>query len=767
MTTSLNTARLGRVDPGPGYGKQYNYTTDQQLIASQDGAVISNLGATSAISVTLPAAVAGMEFGFTRIASYPIRVVPSGTNSIGGGAPGDSKLIVARGLTSIACMVSGTWEVIIDSDPGLGYISVLDYGAVLDGTTDDGPALNRANDAAAEAKLPVFYPPGTYGLLTPVVVKAPMVCAGGGGPRSYYLNPEYGTKFVNLGITGGTTAMISVDSDTASPANETGRGFYIDGGFSIDGNISGSPSSCIGFYAPGTIGVNVLTRYSIERVWVTGCSIGIYIVGFTGTIKDCYAIQNTIGLLLDVANSVNVIGGEFAPIDSASSWAVRILSGSQINLIGINAENEDAGAVAIQGNGIDIAEGVKQVSIQSYLEDMAGNASTSGYHVRVGAIDSTGAAASNSLVNAAMGVSFQNTLSTASTAVAGTYGSLGPRIHLGNVIGVDLGTLAMTSKNLEVSQYAQNISGAVVSTHVGDGGVGDANRYAAELYVTDETKAMGRGARSFIPNPSGRGSSGAAIRGYRDIIKSSGITIASETSIVRADGHSIKITRAAAQTGTFSRAIFYPYGQDILLALQGTAVLTGWIYVPTAADGSPNDAFKKNGSSNLRYPVVGFECDTGSTTHFAYAMSGGAGASSIGYYGLGKWTRFFCFKPMADFGVITRLGWAVKPINDQAPVLSGAAQDHSVYVADVALCVSPQSWTDLLAGRFTLDPAAGTFIGDQFITSYTAAPTDANTYWKRGDIVLNSTPAVGSPDRWICTTAGVGGTATFTATANL
>jgi parallel beta-helix repeat protein len=60
---------------------------------------------------------------------------------------------------------------------------------------------------------------------------------------------------------------------------------------------------------------------------------------------------------------------------------------------------------------------------------------------------------------------------------------------------------------------------------------------------------------------------------------------------------------------------------------------------------------------------------------------------------------------------------------------------------------------DVLMGR----------MGKQTVFSGTAAPT-AGT-WLKGDVVMNSSPSVGSPDRWVCTTAGTPGT--WTATANL
>jgi hypothetical protein len=49
----------------------------------------------------------------------------------------------------------------------------------------------------------------------------------------------------------------------------------------------------------------------------------------------------------------------------------------------------------------------------------------------------------------------------------------------------------------------------------------------------------------------------------------------------------------------------------------------------------------------------------------------------------------------------------------------------------------------------------------------TAAPSDANSFYERGTIVLNEAAAVGQPQGWICTTKGYGGVAVFTAMPNL
>lgn len=625
-------------------------------------------------------------------------------------------------------------------------VDVRDYGVTdFTGATDQSAALQAAFDAAFTLKRPVYIQQGTIGLNAQVVAKAPILAAGH-GPRSFYKTPLYGTRFLNLGGINSGQAMLLIDSDAVG--SETARGWWCDG-FTVDGG----GFSCIGLQAQGLLGTNLFTRALLRRVFVTGCTTGLDLNGFTYTLEDCYAIENTsVGLLLRQANSVQIIGGEYSPANSLTSWAIRVLVAGNLAM-----RTNVQGELGAFGNGIDIAEGVTNVEIGAYLEHMAGNASTVGYHARVGAISAAGGSPTNLIQNAARNITFSYTVSSADTS--SITGALGPRILLGNVVGVDLGVMALTTKSLEISQYARDISGAVVGAVIDNGGSGATLNYSASAYVTDETGMVGRPARSWIPNPSGRGSSGAAIRGYKEITPNA-LTIAAETTITRGDGASIRVTRAAATAGTVANVAFYPYGQEELIAQKGTAILTGWIYVPSGADGSANDAFKAKGSTNLRFPRIGFVTDA-SPFRWTYALAGGASPNNVGYYALNGWTRFFCAKPMADFGSITKLGWVVQPINDTAPVISGSAQDHSVYIADVALCVSPQSWNDVMAGRFSLAHEAGIFIGQNFHVYDSAAPTDADTYWLRGDVVWNTAPSAGGSPGWVCTTSGAGGTAVF------
>lgn len=92
---------------------------------------------------------------------------------------------------------------LVDWDPGVRggipivyyRVNVTDYGAVGDGTTDDGPAFNAAIQAA-EAPGFVWVPPGSYRIATIIQMKDGIVLQGAGADQSQLLFdlPSYGFR---------------------------------------------------------------------------------------------------------------------------------------------------------------------------------------------------------------------------------------------------------------------------------------------------------------------------------------------------------------------------------------------------------------------------------------------------------------------------------------------------------------------------------------------------------------------------------------------
>ena len=185
MTNARNTGIYGRVNPGPGFGDEYSYTDDVVLTAAQDGAVINNAGAAKAITVTLPAAIAGMEFSVDRVAPFAIVVTADGTDTIGLGNPGGSYVLTGDGLTVFSCTSDTAWRIAIGGNKS-DFLDIRSFGADPTGVNDSTAAIQAAHDAAAAlTPIPIVAAPfGQYKITSTVTLKASMHGLGGNGYTS-------------------------------------------------------------------------------------------------------------------------------------------------------------------------------------------------------------------------------------------------------------------------------------------------------------------------------------------------------------------------------------------------------------------------------------------------------------------------------------------------------------------------------------------------------------------------------------------------------
>jgi hypothetical protein len=94
------------------------HTANDTLTAAETGSTHTNAGATGTVTLTLPAAVAGLEFTFHVQAAQQLRIDPNGTETIAlpsSGAQGAAgKYLWADAVgewVKLVCVEAGTWDV--------------------------------------------------------------------------------------------------------------------------------------------------------------------------------------------------------------------------------------------------------------------------------------------------------------------------------------------------------------------------------------------------------------------------------------------------------------------------------------------------------------------------------------------------------------------------------------------------------------------------------------------------------------------------------
>lgn len=91
-------------------------TADVTLTSTDHATWRSNVGATAAVTCTLPAATVGLRYGFIVGATFAFVAKPAGTDKIGlpnTGVPGTSGLgiqsLIIGNIVELACLVAGSW----------------------------------------------------------------------------------------------------------------------------------------------------------------------------------------------------------------------------------------------------------------------------------------------------------------------------------------------------------------------------------------------------------------------------------------------------------------------------------------------------------------------------------------------------------------------------------------------------------------------------------------------------------------------------------
>lgn len=186
----------------------------------------------------------------------------------------DRRSFFAAGATAAAV---GTTGITVARATGLpassGGMSILDFGAVGDGVTDDSAAFNAALKAAASYGRAIFVPGLTYAIARPIVFSSTQDAA-----RSWGLRCDGATLVSRLA--GGADVVTLI-------ANNTVRYFRLTGGLSIVG--SGQDGNGLRLFAPGGTPClyNMLIEgLSVERVGGHGLLFEGNV--FEGTVQNSY-----------------------------------------------------------------------------------------------------------------------------------------------------------------------------------------------------------------------------------------------------------------------------------------------------------------------------------------------------------------------------------------------------------------------------------------------------------------------------------------------
>lgn len=140
---------------GEGFGSTFNFSSSGSMTDDMDGGIITNAGATAAVTITAIDAVPGRSFQVTRREYYPVTITPASGDTIKGTA--GSLLIVNSFTTILVCYEDGEWEVAL-RDADETFIDVQACGAKGDGATDDVGAFRIAYGLLGNPRQTVIIP---------------------------------------------------------------------------------------------------------------------------------------------------------------------------------------------------------------------------------------------------------------------------------------------------------------------------------------------------------------------------------------------------------------------------------------------------------------------------------------------------------------------------------------------------------------------------------------------------------------------------------
>ncbi len=351
------------------------------------------------------------------------------------------------------------------------------------GLTDMSTPVQQWQDQAATAGYSAFAPPGVYGLGEKVTFKAPTIGAGGaptGGRESSAAGKPY-TMFKNLAINDNSWMIDISNSGSAVGGLLKGIRFHANGLNCSLVRVLGIESLITG----GTPANSFWEQFVWDDIYGYGGYVNFEHYGYSGVISNVFSFGARLSAMRAyLSNALRVEGGWYS-VTGPTAWQFELFGRSGARSLGESAHGITFNRPVFQssqtgnnyeGNGLRIAEGISQVTVNAYFETHKGNASTGGVMLEVGCVnaqhpspeipipvDSTPITGLGRPTND-LRYSCNNITLSGSTGgdrdSADSY--VGGIIKLGNVQGVHFGTgTGLTYSRLIFSEHTHNVTGGM------------------------------------------------------------------------------------------------------------------------------------------------------------------------------------------------------------------------------------------------------------------------------------------------------------------
>lgn len=177
------------------------------------------------------------------------------------------------------------------------YVNVRDYYAVGDGTTDDTTAIGNAITAVASTGGTVFFPPGTYKIISPLALSSANVILAGAGSASLIQPAATFTGSNIIAITANGCGVINLGiayANTSYASNPAADGIQITGAlYALLEDIQINYINGWAVQSTSTSGVrNKWAKF--DNVFSTLCAKGMHIVGVTANNNAAHVVTNCI-----------------------------------------------------------------------------------------------------------------------------------------------------------------------------------------------------------------------------------------------------------------------------------------------------------------------------------------------------------------------------------------------------------------------------------------------------------------------------------------